>query len=134
MKVLKTASAIIAMIVISSCAVASEDGVTLVRLKPDPTRIRATAAKEGVLDIHNGCVYFVSKSSKTRVLPIWEPSYDLWRVKGKVVGVIDTATGQKLKFGVNHTFGGGEVSGDLSGQLEKPIPESCDGIRGYTYF
>jgi len=97
-------------------------------------RTTLTASKEGSLEIHKGCIYFVSKKSKVRVLPIWGPSYELWKEHGKVVGVRNTISGEKLKLGVNHVFGGGEATGDLTSELEKPIPESCDGIRGYTYF
>ncbi len=108
--------------------------VELIRLAPDPSRISLTARMEGALAVRNGCVHMVSSRGGLALLPVWPPSYRLWRSNGKVKGITDTATGRTLAFGVTAVFGGGEAKHVLASELETPIPPACDGPTVYAEF
>lgn len=118
----------------AGCATTSGTQVTLVRLKPDPMRIRLTAALEGALVIRHGCVYVVGGRGRVAELPLWEPHYGLWRVDGKAVGVVNELSGERLRFGAHRVFGGGSAGEEADSLAESPIPPACKGPRAYTWF
>jgi hypothetical protein len=113
---------------------AAQEEVTLARLKPDPNAISLTARMEGKLQVRQGCVYLITKKHKLPVLAIWPSTYRLLSPKGKPIGVVDTSTGQSLKFGVNGVFGGGETKVKPTDTLDAPIPAACGGAMAFVEF
>lgn len=112
----------------------AQEEVTLVRLRPDPNAVSLTARIEGKLKIRQGCVYVITKGHKLPVLAIWPSTYRLLSPKGKPIGVVDTSTGQSLKFGVNSVFGGGESKITPADTLDTPIPATCSGTMAFVEF
>ena len=112
----------------------TREQVTLVRLKPDPSAVSLTARLEGKLQVHNGCVYLVSKKDKRPRLAIWPSTYRLLSSAGKAIGVADALSGKSLKFGVNAVFGGGEANTPPADMLDAPMPSACGGDAAFVEF
>jgi hypothetical protein len=130
---LLTSFVLVAPIALASKSSAQEK-VTLVRLRPDPNAVSLTARIEGKLQIRQGCVYVITKEHKLPVLAIWPSTYRLLSPKGKPIGVVDTSTGQSLKFGVNSVFSGGESKVTPADTLDTPIPVTCSGTMAFVEF
>ncbi len=113
----------------------SDDGdITLIRLVPDPLRVSLTSRMNGALVVQNGCVYIVSTGADVASLALWPPTYELWQSHGRTKGIIDTATGRTLAFGVDAMFDGGEAEHVSASELKAPIPSACDGPTVYAEF
>lgn len=108
--------------------------IALIRLVPDPSRVSLTSRMDGALAVQNGCVYIISTRADAASLALWPPNYRLWRSRGRINGVINTATGQTLAFGVEAMFDGGESKHVSTSELEAPIPPACDGPAVYAEF
>jgi len=118
----------------STSPLSSDVDVALVRLTPNPSQVSLAARLEGALAVQKGCVYLFSALDGAPLLVLWPSTYRLWQSNGRTKGVLDTATGRSLEFGVQAAFAGNKAKHVMASELEAPIPPACDGPAVYAEF